>query len=224
MTGLPLTLRRATADDLQVVLALIEEAAQWLPAKGTDQWSKPWPDEQKRNARVLDDLEAKKTWLAVDGTTIAATITVDPVDTGIWPAEQRREPAVYLRRLIVDRRYSGLQIGARLLDWAGHFAASKHRAAWIRIDVWTTNYDLHDYYRDQGFTDAGLRDLEDEPEYPSRALFQRNTAQGRPDYRYVIKPERLPGLRRWWRSLERSLRRRGRRFDRWPPPGQAPSE
>lgn len=221
MTELPLTLRPATAGDYGDILALIKGAVQWLPAKGTDQWSKPWPDEQKRNARVLDDLQAKKTWLALDGTTVAATITVDPVDNGVWPAVRRREPAVYLRRLIVDRRYSGLQVGARLLDWAGRFAASKYRAAWIRIDVWTTNYDLHDYYRDQGFNDAGLRDLEDEPEYPSRALFQRNTAQERPDYRYVIRPERLPGLRRWWRYLRRCLRRRGRRFDRWPPHGQA---
>jgi GNAT superfamily N-acetyltransferase len=192
---LPLVLRRATADDYCAILALINGAVQWLPTKGTDQWAGPWPDERRRNACILDDLEDGKTWLAIDGTTVAATITIDPIDNAVWPAERRGERAAYLRRLIVDRRYGGLQVGARLLDWAGDFAADEYSASWIRIDVWTTNHVLHDYFREQGFDDAGLRDLEDEPDYPSRALFQRSTAQRRPDYRDVIRPERRPGWR-----------------------------
>jgi predicted N-acetyltransferase YhbS len=195
VTGLPLTIRSATPNDYPVILTLIDAAAEWLSAKGTDQWAVPWPDERTRNARVLDDLRRGKTWLAEDGAAVAATITLDPADNGVWPAERRREPAIYLRRTVVDRRYGGLQIGARLLDWASDFAVRRHQARWIRIDVWTTNFDLHEYYRGQGFTDAGLRDLADEPSYPSRALFERSTWPRRPDYQDVIRPER----RRGWR-------------------------
>jgi GNAT superfamily N-acetyltransferase len=194
VTRLPLTLRPATASDYHAILGLIKGATQWLPTKGTDQWSKPWPDEQRRNARVREDLLGGKTWLAMDEMAAAATITVDPVDNvGVWPAQRRHEPAVYLRRLIVDRRYRGLEVGARLLDWAADFARGAYEAQWIRIDVWTTNFDLHDYYRVQGFEDAGLRDLDADPDYPSRALFQRNTAQQRPDYGAALKVFHQPG-------------------------------
>lgn len=188
-------LRSATPSDYPDILSLIEAAAKWLSAKGTDQWAEPWPDEPRRNARVLDDLRKGKTWLAEDGATVAATITVDPADNGVWPAERRRDPAVYLRRLIVDRRYGGLQVGAKLLDWASDIAERRHHAQWIRVDVWTTNFGLHDYYRRQGFADAGLRDLADDPGYPSRALFERSTSRRRPDYQDVIRP----GRRRGWR-------------------------
>jgi predicted N-acetyltransferase YhbS len=192
---LPLQLRRALPDEHDVILGLIEQAARWLSSLGSDQWSEPWPDEPGRNARVLDDLRKEKTWLAEDGGTAAATITLDPVDNGVWPAERRWEPAVYLRRLIVDRRYGGLNVGAKLLDWASDLAERKHHAQWIRIDVWTTNFSLHDYYRAQGFADAGLRDLADDPGYPSRALFERSTSPRRADYQDVIRR----GRRRGWR-------------------------
>ena len=187
MTRLPLTLRPATSSDYRAVLALIGDAVRWLPTRNTDQWAKPWPDEQGRNARVLDDLVAGKTWLATDGADVAATITIDPADNGVWPADKRREPAVYVRRVIVDRDYGGLKVGARLLDWASDVAVRVHQAQWIRVDVWTTNVDLHRYYRVQGFVRAGLRDLADEPDYPSRALFQRSTSQPRPDYGDVLR-------------------------------------
>lgn len=195
MTGLPLTLRPATADEYDDIIALIEGAAQWLPTKGTDQWSKPWPDEQGRNARVKEDLRDGKTWVAMDDTKVAGTITIDPADNGVWPADKRTAGAVYVRRVIVDRDYGGSRIGACLLDWAADLAVEVYRARWIRVDVWTTNHELHDYYRTQDFEAAGFRDLDDEPDYPSRALFERSTAQARPDYRDVIKPERPPEWR-----------------------------
>ncbi len=193
MTRLPLTLRPATPSEYGAILRLIDDAVSWLPGKGTDQWAQPWPDQQRRDARILDDLVDGKTWLAVDGTAVAATITVDFADSGVWPTDKRRERAVYVRRVIVDRRYAGLEVGARLLDWASHLAVRVHRARWIRVDVWTTNDGLHEYYRTQGFEGAGLRDLADEPGYPSRALFQRSTALWRPDYRPVLRPFPPPG-------------------------------
>jgi hypothetical protein len=184
----PLKLRAATASDYQNILGLIDGAARWLSSKGTDQWAKPWPDEQGRNARVRDDLLEGKTWLAMDDAKVAATITIDPTDARIWPADKREDPAVYVRRVIVDRDYGGREVGACLLNWASDIGVSIHRALWVRVNVWTTNFDLHAYYRAQNFEFVGLHDLADEPAYPSRALFQRSTTQRRPDYRSTLQP------------------------------------
>jgi hypothetical protein len=186
----PLELRAATASDYQKILGLIDGAARWLSSKGSDQWAKPWPNEQGRNARVREDLLGGKTWLAMDDTKVAATITVDPADNRVWPADKREDPAAYVRRVIVDPDYGGREVGACLYDWASGIAVGVYHALWIRVDVWTTNFGLHDYYRAQDFEYVGLRDLADEPGYPSRALFQRSTAVWRPGYEKVLRPER----------------------------------
>lgn len=166
-------------------MRLLEDTIRWLRGKGTDQWTKPWPDEERRNKRIAEDLSEGKTWLVLDEETVAGTITIDPVENGIWPAEKLEERALYIRRVIVGRRYAGLGLGARLLDWASDVGARVHGARWIRVDVWTTNRRLHAYYRRQGFR---FRDLADDPEYPSRALFERSTNRRLHDYETLLRP------------------------------------
>ena len=69
--------------------------------------------------------------------------------------------------------YAGLGLGAALLDWAADVAKRDHRAALIRIDVWTTNQSLHAYYEGQRFMRREGRDPKELANYPSQALFER---------------------------------------------------
>ncbi len=169
----PLQLRRATEREHSVVVELIDTARAWLRTIGTDQWEEPWPDEETRNARIRGAIQAGRTWIAWDGTRPAATITASPYDHEIWPEENRRDPAVYIRRLVVSRQYSGQGLGAQLLDWAGLRANSEYAARWIRVEAWTTNKALHAYYLGQGFEFCGF--CETVTDYPSAALFQKRT-------------------------------------------------
>jgi GNAT superfamily N-acetyltransferase len=173
MDELPLTLRRADLDDHDVIVGLIDAAAEWLRTKNTDQWSQPWPSEEDRRHRILHDLIAGKTWIAWDGGTPAATITTDPAQNPVWPAESRDEPAVYVTRMVVSRAFAGRGLGAALLDWAGLRARCLHGARWVRVDVWTTNTALHAYYRRQGFVFCGFSNTS--RYYLSVALFQKET-------------------------------------------------
>lgn len=185
MTRLPLALRPATPDELDIILELLGESVRWLGEKGIDQWAVPWPDEVGRNQRIAQDLAAGRTWLVLDGTEVAGTITIDPADAGVWPTHARQEKAVYVRKVIIRRLYAGRGLGALLFDWAADVAARVHGARWIRIDVWTTNRRLHAYYQRLGFQ---FRDLAEDPAYPSRALFERSTNPRRRDYRAVFRP------------------------------------
>jgi hypothetical protein len=173
MGQLRLVLRRARTHDYGEVTSLFEATRRWLWTKGTDQWQQPWPNEAVRNLRVWAAMQAGRTWVAWDESVVAATVTVSPNHHGIWPEKYWADPAVYVRRLVVGRSYSGLDLGGQLLRWAGLRAACDYGAHWIRVDVWTTNTALHDYYRDQGFESHGL--YERVPRYPSAALFQRPT-------------------------------------------------
>lgn len=175
--------------DLDVVRGLVREAADWLrTSKDTDQWSSPWPDQAGHLERMVNDLIKNKTWLVWDGTTAAATITVDteePLDVNeqpIWPAHKRRESALFVRRIVVGRGYSGIALGAALLDWAADVAKKDHKAALIRIDVWTTNLDLHAYYEGQRFIRCEGRDPRELANYPSQALFEREVGEPGSDY------------------------------------------
>jgi GNAT superfamily N-acetyltransferase len=168
----PINLHRATAADMTVVIQLIEQAAEWLRHKGTDQWARPWPNRAGRDSRILESLDQGRTWVGWDNGLPAATITADPDDDPHWPDHLRREPAIYVHRLVVGRPYKGVGLGAALLDWAGRTARRDHGARWIRVSAWTTNAGLHDYYRRQGFQACGFHA---DDGYPSRARFQKST-------------------------------------------------
>jgi GNAT superfamily N-acetyltransferase len=169
-----LTVRQAGPDDMGTILGMIEEAADWLSTKGTDQWAVPWPTRKRRDNRVVRGLKKKKTWIVEDAGAPIATVTLrQQGNRKLWTATERREPAVYLSRLIVGRDYAGQAIGEALIDWAGLRGARDWDAQWIRIDVWTTNVALHNYYEKRGFRPYGDRRLAKISSYPSAALFQK---------------------------------------------------
>jgi hypothetical protein len=167
--------RLATPDDLEVILRLIENAAEWLRTKNTDQWSRPWPNKHERDIRVLRGLDAGKTWLVEDNETPAATVTFRPEpNLDLWSEEEIREPAAYMSRLVINRAYAGMHVGEMLTDWAGVRARSEFGAQSIRIDVWTTNVSLHSYYEKRGFHFLRFCSID---KYPSSALFYKPTAR-----------------------------------------------
>lgn len=183
-------LRLARPGDLDEVRGLVREAAEWLRgSKNTDQWARPWPDRARDRECMLNDLIKGKTWIAWDDTTAAGTITVDteePLDLNeqpVWPDHKRREPALYVRRVIVRRRYAGIGLGAALLGWAADVARRDHQAALIRVDLWTTNQGLHAYFERQRFTRCEGRDLRGLANYPSQALFEREADQSGPGFK-----------------------------------------
>jgi GNAT superfamily N-acetyltransferase len=185
----PFALRLAVPGDVPRVRGLAREAAEWLRAcKDTDQWATPWPDRAGQRERLLNDLFKGKTWIVWDGAAVVATITVDteePLDLNeqpVWPEHKRYVPALYVRRVIVSRRYAGRGLGAALLDWAADVAKRDYDAAHIRVDVWTTNTDLHAYYERQRFIRCVGRDPRDLADYPSQALFEREVGGSGSEY------------------------------------------
>ncbi|MER8113883.1 GNAT family N-acetyltransferase [Streptomyces sp. NPDC094031] len=136
----------ATPDDLPLLLEFREEAASWLGALGTDQWSRPYPAD-----RLLATIEAGTVFMVRDGEATAATITLTPeAEEGLWSEEELREPSMFVNKLTVSREYAGQNLGGRLLDWAGD-RAFRSSAKWLRLDAWTANEALQRYYLRQGF-------------------------------------------------------------------------
>jgi GNAT superfamily N-acetyltransferase len=181
-----LQVRRGAADDFELILAMIDEAAIWLRDKQTDQWAQPWPGRAARDERVRRGLRDGGTWIVEEHGVPIATITYRPTgNLRLWTRRERRQPSVYVSRLIVRRSHAGLGIGEALVDWAGLRALRDWGAQWIRIDVWTTNVALHNYYEKRDFHFCRIAEVKEIPSrngrnggpdrWPSAALFQKPT-------------------------------------------------
>lgn len=178
--GQPLSMRRARASDFGTIARMIRDAQQRLKDLGTDQWSTDTPDTagRYRAGRVKHSIRKRTTWLGTLSLEnaaeeiVVATVTIEKTASPVvWPERGiAAEPAVYLSRLVIAKGFSGLHVGAAIIDWAGAYGRRKFDAKWIRIDVWTTNEALHDYYEKRGFERCGMVPDED---YPARVRFQR---------------------------------------------------
>ena len=178
MTTPTYRIRHAVTEDIPAILDLIGSTAAWLQQqKSTDQWAKPWPTESERDDRIARNVERGFTWMAEQDEALAATITYrDKGNPKLWTEDERDERAVYVSRLIVSRPQAGQGLGAALIDWAGLRGRSGWGAESVRVDVWTTNLALHEYYKLQGFEHLRTLDFENPWEYPSAALFQKPIA------------------------------------------------
>ncbi|MFE2993688.1 GNAT family N-acetyltransferase [Nocardia sp. NPDC059246] len=168
-------LRRARIADLGTITRFRLQRTSWLAARGSDQWTRAGrglPIETFVRF-VAHAVRQGETWIAeVDGEA-AGTITVnDRADENLWSPGELAD-AVIIHYMIVDLRFAGTRVGEALLAHAAHLAREQHRT-WVRLDAWTTNTDLHAYYRRAGFHLARIAGPE--ATGPSRALFERPTA------------------------------------------------
>lgn len=179
MTTPTYSIRPAELDDMPAILRLIGSSAAWLQEdKKTDQWARPWPNAGERDARVAQGIMDRLTFMVADGAgTLIGTVTCrEHGNDMLWTKAELAEPAAYVSRLIVSRDHAGAGIGAALIHWAGARAVDSWGAHWVRVDVWTTNSALHQYYKDQGFEHMRTLDFPDPWQYPSAALFQMPAA------------------------------------------------
>jgi GNAT superfamily N-acetyltransferase len=138
-------IRRARPDEIEVVLAVLADAAAWLRARGVEQWPDQFPTDW-----VTPAIEAGETWLAeLDGRIIGSLVEQwdDPLFWAGYPSD-----AGYLHRLAVRRHGGGL--GARLLLWAEDHAAGEGKT-YLRLDCVASNESLRAYYERAGYDHVG---------------------------------------------------------------------
>ena len=132
-------------------MALRTEAEQWLRAAGTDQWSDPEIG-GRAIAKWQQSIRDGQTWAVLDERqALIGTVSRGPADPDFWTGADRPESALYLYKLIISRSVPRQGLGSLVIDWLSRVAALEGRE-WVRIDCWRTNYRLHKFYEDLGFT------------------------------------------------------------------------
>ncbi len=140
---------RSTAK-LDAYIDLLEEAADWLWAKGVRQWR---PGEHRAaRAELLAQLHTGCLILAEEDGRLAGGCLLTEVAPACWP--DAASDAFYLSGLVVARWAAGRDMGARILDAAAEAARCRGKSR-LRLDCWDGNDFLKGYYRARGFEDMG---------------------------------------------------------------------
>lgn len=189
-----MTIRRAVPADLSTVLAVLRSVARWLHSEGYDQWPDGSPS--LSGPRLYEQIKRGEFWLVSSGADPAGVIAVSRAgDADFWTPGELAEPAAYISKAAVVRRFAGAGTGAMMFRWASDLAATDEGAQWVRFDVWKTNAELQAYYRRAGWD--YLRTV-DAPGRNSGALFQRRAApdlEARGAFTLLAVPEGpVPGV------------------------------
>ena len=157
-------IHQADAAELDAYIDLLEEASEWLWARGVQQWR---PGEHRAaRLHLLAQLQRGCLILAEMDGRLAGGCLLTEIAPACWP--DTPSDAIYLSGLVVARWAAGQDLGAQILERAAE-AARQRGMARLRLDCWDGNEFLKTYYRTRGFEDMGRVQEED---YWVR-LFQR---------------------------------------------------
>lgn len=148
--------RTAIIGDLSIILAILDDAARWLIAKGIRQWDSPPPADLAEFLKR--EVQAERVYL-VDllDQPATATFRLTTSDWSRWQ-DDGRDNALYVYSLAVRSTHHGHGLGTNILSWIKRTAQAQGRVA-VRLDCWTKNDNLKQYYARLGFQHRG--DVED---------------------------------------------------------------
>lgn len=160
-----LSVRPATVEDAESLLAIRQQAESWLEDHDIQQW----PPGYFTIDRLRVQLEDGNWMLLVDqhGQIHAALESLETDD--LWPDAPVGE-ARYIHGLMVNRDVASHGVGALLLQHAAEQARDAG-ASYLRLYCVATNPGLRDYYLRRGFVETDYRDFEDS--WFSARLFEK---------------------------------------------------
>lgn len=156
------------------LVALREEAAQWLTDRGITQWA---PGEVGL-AEVANQLATGEWFVLRREGRVVAAVRLLFSDESVWGPHSGG--AVYVHGLVVDRAAAGQGLGAALLRWAEERCRRTGREL-LRLDCVESNAALRDYYARAGFAEVGRREFTDRPWHPVVLLEKRLAGHNEPD-------------------------------------------
>lgn len=145
---------RATADDLQSILALFDEAVVWLASRGREgQWgTTPFSDMPGSYHRFMQWIDSDALFVVRIGGNIVGTValseTLPQYATGLF--DSFPITAYYLEAFTTSRSLAGRGLGRDLLRWAEEYAREQGKTT-IYLDCWAEHPDLPGYYEQAGY-------------------------------------------------------------------------
>lgn len=133
----------ATQGDLPFICELFEEAIAFQKKNNYIGW-------KNYDINFIQlDIDNKLLFKIVEQQETICVFSICFNDPLIW-REKEKGDAIYLHRIILNRKFSGTKAFQKVFDWAVHFA-NKRGLKFIRMDTWAENEKIISYYKSYGF-------------------------------------------------------------------------
>lgn len=130
--------------DLPVIYHFFEEAILFIKENNYVGWKNY--DKQF----IQSDIENKLLFKILIGSDITCFFSICMRDALIW-REKENGDAVYLHRIVINRKFAGEKLFEKVLEWANDFV-KQHHLKYIRMDTWAANEKIINYYKTYGFS------------------------------------------------------------------------
>ncbi|TFE22761.1 GNAT family N-acetyltransferase [Cohnella luojiensis] len=149
------SIRRAEPEDTQEIMRLLVNTAEWLLNKGSSQWNGLLRGEDSHN--TPEAINRGEVFIFMQDSDIAGMVMLlrrpSTWDRELWSGEND-DSAIYLHRLAINRKFSGKEVGKRIMQWA-----DTEVPTWdiplIRLDCIANNQVLNDFYSKLGYELVG---------------------------------------------------------------------
>jgi ribosomal protein S18 acetylase RimI-like enzyme len=138
-----LIIEHTKISELDAVCRLYESAIDYQKRKGFPVW------QQFDRSVLVDDMETCKHYKVVIDDGIAMVFSLLSSDEIIWRHMEKGD-AVYLHRRAVNPACKGRRLFSEVVDWTIDYAMKKG-LKFIRMDTWSDNLKLINYYSGFGF-------------------------------------------------------------------------
>ena len=134
---------KAEEKDLDAICLLFEEAISFQKMNNYIGWN------NYDRAYLQTDIDNGLLFKIINEEDIICIFSICYRDELIW-REMENGDALYLHRIVLNRRFKGGKVFMKVLDWAVDHAREKYLAC-IRMDTWATNEKIIGYYKGYGF-------------------------------------------------------------------------
>jgi GNAT superfamily N-acetyltransferase len=144
-----LSIRTGDENDTELIVALFDEAIEWLVARGQpDQWgTQPWSERPGTRERARGFAASGGLRVALrDGEPVGVVV----VGNAPPHVASAGEPELYVELLLTSRRHAGRDIGGMLVRRAVGEAHARG-VGQLRVDCWAGAPRLVAWYQEQGF-------------------------------------------------------------------------
>lgn len=139
----------ATINQLDTIKKLTETCALNMIAQDILQWNEHYPSRE----RLEKDIESEELYvLTITNKIIGIVVLSEVMDEEYKDVKwlTSGENHLYIHRLAVDPKFSGLGYGQRLMDFAEDYAR-KHKYQSVRLDTFSKNKRNQKFYEKRGY-------------------------------------------------------------------------
>ena len=152
----------STIDDIDAIYTLYDAAIAYQKTKFHRHWL------GFDRAMTENEIQEKRHWKIMVGDMIACIWSITYQDPFVW-FEKDKDPSIYVHRIVTNPAFSGNNYVKDIIVWAKEHCKSLDRK-YIRIDAYSDNEKLVNYYVKQGFTYLYSKAPEITPDSPKHYI------------------------------------------------------